>query len=91
MPGIGRHLVQLRHDPVDAEGLIPQLAALDDRVDSVGVIRGIPDKSKGSGRHIPALPIRTHDFPECAGGLFQHDDLLALLVLAELLVLGGGG
>ena len=89
--GISRHLVQLRHHPVDAEGLIPQLAALDDRADSISVIRGIPDKSKGSGRHIPALPIRTHDFPECAGGLFQHDDLFALFVFAELLVLGGGG
>ena len=88
MPGIDRDLVELRHHPVNAEGLIPQLPGFHyggGRLGS-GAFRVIQYQI-GSG-HVPVLPVRCGHLVPAAVGL--GDDLYerAVLIGRQHLILG---
>ena len=87
MTRISGHLVELGHHPVDAEGLVAQLPGFNDLPGGIRILGSIAHKGQGRGRHVAPLSIRADDLPQRVGGLLQHDDLLALLVFAELFVL----
>ena len=88
MTRISGYLVELRDNTVDAEGLVAQLPGFEHLPGGIRKVRRVPHESKRRCGHIPALTVLAHDLPQCVGGLFQHYDFLALLVLAELFVLG---
>ena len=91
MPGVDRDLVQFRDDAIDAEGLIPQLSGLDDLIVKAHVglyrLRFCALKGQVLTGHIAVLPIRCGDFIPAGRGFVQHNDLAALFVLSEDLII----
>ena len=91
MPGVNRDLVQLRHNAVDAEGLIAQLPGFDDLIAEAHVglyhlgFRALKGQILRS--HITVLTIRSGDLVPAGRGLIEDDNLAALFVLAENLVI----
>ena len=89
--GIDRDLVQFRHHAVDAERLVAQLPGFDDLIAEAHVglyrLRFCALKGQVLTGHIAVLPIRCGDFIPAGRGLVQHNDLAALFVLSENLVI----
>ena len=91
MSGIDRDLVQLRHDAVDAERLIPQLARFNHLIAEAHIrlyrLRFRALEGQVLRSHIAVLPIRCGYFIPAGRGFVQHNDFAALLVLSENLVI----
>ena len=91
MAGIDRDLVQLRDDAIDAKGLISQLSGLDDLIVKahIGLYRLRFRALKGQvlAGHIAVLAVRCRDFIPAGRGLVQYNDLTALFVLSENLII----
>ena len=91
MPGIHRDLIQFRHNTVDAEGLIAQLACFDHVIAEthIGGRALLLRAHIGQvfGGHVAVLAVRAgHLVPE-GRGFLDDDNLGAFLVLAQNLVL----
>ena len=87
MAGIHGDLIKLRRHAVDAEGLVTQLPGLDHLILKADIhLHALLLRAHMGqilGRHIPVPPIRAGDLVPRGCGLVYHDDLSALLVLAE--------
>ena len=88
MPGINRDLVELRNHPINAEGLIPQLAGFHHRGGRLGSGAFCMIQNQVGGGHVPVLSIRRGHLVPAAVGL--GDDLHegTVLIGRQHLVLG---
>ena len=90
MAGVHSDAGQLRHDPVNAEWLIPQGAAFRygaDRLCKGGFRAAVPEKA---AVHIAPLAVRQDDLVPAGVGRIQHIDGRAVRVLLKNLVTGSG-
>ena len=88
--GIYRDPAQLRHDTVNAEGLVPQRAAFRhgaNRLCKGGFRAAVPEKA---AVHIAPLAVRQDDLVPAGVGRIQHIDGRAVRVLLKNLVTGSG-
>ena len=83
MPGVHGDLIELRHDPVNAEGLLPELAGLDHLADSHTRRRLGAHICEVARVHIAALSVRADDLVPFSIRRIQHDDFRAFPVVAE--------
>ena len=91
MAGVDRDLGEFGHDAIDAKRLVAQLPGLDGLVAEARVdLRGLrlsPHIGQVLAGHIAMLAVRTGDLVPTRRGLVEHDDLRALFILAENLVI----
>ena len=90
MTGIYRDPAQLRHDTVNAEGLVPQRAAFRhgaNRLCKGGFRAAVPEKA---AVHIAPLAVRQDDLVPAGVGRIQHVDGSTVRVLLKDLVMGSG-
>ena len=88
---IDRDLIQLRHNAVDTEGLIPQLSGFDDLIAEthIGLHRLRLRALEGQvlAGHIAVLTVRGGHLIPAGCGFVEHNNLAALFILAENLVI----
>ena len=90
MTGIYRDPAQLRHDTVNAEGLVPQRAAFRhgaNRLCKGGFRAAVPEKA---AVHIAPLAVRQDGLVPAGVGRIQHVDGSTVRVLLKDLVMGSG-
>ena len=91
MPGVDGDFVQLRHQAVNAKGLIPQLTGLNHLIAEAHIrlyrlgFRAL--ESQILAGHIAVLAVRSGHLIPAGRSLVQHNDLAALFVLAENFVI----
>ena len=89
---VDRDSGEVRHDTVDAEGLITQLTRLDHLILKADVhlcallLRSCMGQVLGG--HVPMPPIGAGDLVPRGRGLADHDDLGSLFVLTEDFIIG---
>ena len=88
MPGIDRDLVELRHHPVNAEGLIPQLPGFHYRGGCLGSGAFRMIQYQVGGGHVSVLSIRRGHLIPAAVGLGDDLHKGAVLICRQHIVLG---
>ena len=87
VPGINRDLVQLRHNAVDTERLISQLAGLNDLIAKAHIrlyrLRFRALKGQVLRSHIAMLAVRSGHLIPAGCGFVEHNNLAAFFVLSE--------
>ena len=91
MPGVDGDFVQLRHQAVNAKGLIPQLTGLNHLIAEAHIrlyrLRFRALEGQVLRSHIAVLAVRGGHLIPAGRGFVEHDDLAALFVLAENFVI----
>ena len=88
---VDRYFIQLRHNAVNPKGLIPQLSGLDDLIVKAHIgldnlcFRALEGQILAG--HIAVLAIRGGHLIPAGCGLVQYNDLAALLIFSENLVI----